>query len=88
MRCWLTGAALVLAIVAGGWFGWSVLSAPCGWLGRDGCEARLRLRNLTIVGDTIASDVEGRLWLAGWIISPGGAAMIVSRPGWSSSGPT
>ncbi len=64
MKLLLTGAALVLAVAVGG-YGWSTLTAPCGWLARDGCEARLYLRNLTITGDTMTGDAAGQLWLAG-----------------------
>lgn len=65
MRSLISGAALLTVVLVAGGLSWSALSAPCGWLGRDGCQESIRIRNLVVTGDTMVSDARGQIWLAG-----------------------
>lgn len=68
MRNFLFLVILVGTIAAGTLW---VFSRPCGGMGHDGCEARHQLRDIVVTGDTIASDTDGRLWIAGVHYSAG-----------------
>ncbi len=62
MRIALFLAVLVGAVAAGTLW---ALSGPCGRLGNQGCQTSHQLHDIVVTGDTIASDGEGRLWIAG-----------------------
>lgn len=60
---------LVAALLLGAGGAALMLSGPCGWAGRlagdGGCLAAFTLRDLVVTGDTLASDAQGRLVVAG-----------------------
>ena len=66
---------LVAALLLGAGGAALMLSGPCGWAGRlagdGGCLAAFTLRDLVVTGDTLASDAQGRLVVAGIDYLPG-----------------
>lgn len=68
-------ALLVAALLLGMGGAALAVSGPCGWAGRlagdGGCLAAFTVRDLVVTGDTLASDAQGRLVVAGIDYGPG-----------------